>query len=154
MMKYKVFNVEFDGIDKSGKDSIMHQIFSYSPNKYIPKARGLISQLAYTNIFKRDAEYLVSDGYLDNTLFVLLTVDEDDWNVRCDLSHEHELNKNRTDVEAAIEWKSNSEAFENAYEQLKNNYHDDRHFMKFNTSKMTPIMIIKEVVNRLEELNK
>ena len=42
-MKYRVFNVEFDGIDKSGKDSVMKQIFSYAPNKYIPKARGLLS---------------------------------------------------------------------------------------------------------------
>lgn len=153
-MKYKVFNIEFDGIDKSGKDSIMHQIFSYSPNKYIPKARGLISQLAYTEIFKRDAEYNVSKGYIDNTLFVLLTVDEDDWNIRCDLSHEHELNKQRSDVESnKIQWKSNSEAFENAYENLKKQYSDERHFMKFNTSKMTPFEIIKEVVKRIEELN-
>jgi hypothetical protein len=152
-MKYKVFNVEFDGIDKSGKDSIMHQIFSYAPNKYIPKARGLISQLAYTKIFNRDAEYDVSKGYIDNTLFVLLTVDEDDWNIRGDLSHEHENNKNRTDVEAAIEWKSNSDAFENAYETLKTMYHDDRHFMKFNTSETTPVKIIKAVVKRLNELN-
>lgn len=152
-MKFKVFNIEFDGIDKSGKDSIMKQIFSYAPNKYIPKARGLISQLAYTKIFNRDYEYHVSSGYLDNTLFVLLTVDEDDWNVRCDLSHEHENNKNRSDVEADIEWQSNSKEFDAVYEYLKANYSDERHFMKFNTSKMTPIMIIKEVVKRLDELN-
>lgn len=153
-MKYKVFNVEFDGIDKSGKDSIMRQIFSYAPNKYIPKARGLISQLAYTDIFGRDVKYDVSKGYLDNTLFVLLTVDEDDWNVRCDLSHEHEKNKFRNDVEKQIEWKSHSEAFERAYEKLKSEYPDKRHFMKFNTSKVTPIQIIREVVKRLDELNK
>lgn len=152
-MKYKVFNVEFDGIDKSGKDSIMHQIFSVAPNKYIPKARGLISQLAYTKIFNRDVEYVMTKGYLDNTLFVLLTVDKDDWDVRCDLSQEHEKNKNRTDVEGEIEWKSNSEAFEYAYQYLKAIYGDDSHFMMFNTSKMTPFMIIKEVVKRLEELN-
>ena len=96
---------------------------------------------------------LEAKGYIDNTLFVLLTVDEDDWNIRCDLSHEHENNKNRTDVEAAIEWKSNSDAFENAYETLKTMYHDDRHFMKFNTSETTPVKIIKAVVERLNELN-
>lgn len=42
-MKYKVFNVEFDGIDKCGKDSVMKQMFSVVPNKYIPKARGILS---------------------------------------------------------------------------------------------------------------
>lgn len=152
-MKYKVFSVEFDGIDKSGKDSVMHQIFSYAPNKYISKARGLISQIAYADVFKRDAQYEASQGYLDNTLFVLLTVDEDDWNVRCDLTHEHEKNKLRNDVEKKIEWKSHSEAFERAYEKLKSEYPDQRHFMKFNTSQITPIQIIKAVVKRLDELN-
>ena len=153
-MNYRVFNIEFDGIDKSGKDSVMKQVFSYAPNKYIPKARGLVSQLAYSKLFKRDAQYEVSRGYLDNTLFVLLTVDQDDWNVRCDLSHEHENNKMRSDVEAEIQWKSSSEAFEAAYEQLRAQYGDDMHFMKFNTSEVTPIKIIKAVAQRMEDLNK
>lgn len=153
-MKYRVFNVEFDGIDKSGKDSIMKQMFSVVPNKYIPKARGLISQIAYANLFKRDADYVVTKGYMDNTLFVLLTVDEEDWNIRCDLTGEHAKNKLRSDVEGEIIYKSNSEAFLKAYTDLIRLYGDERHFMIFNTSKMTPYQIITEVVARLEELNK
>lgn len=153
-MKYRVFNVEFDGIDKSGKDSIMKQMFSVVPNKYIPKARGLISQIAYANLFKRDADYVVTKGYIDNTLFVLLTVDEEDWNIRCDLTGEHAKNKLRSDVEGEIIYKSNSEAFLKAYTDLIRLYGDERHFMIFNTSKMTPYQIITEVVARLEKLNK
>lgn len=150
----KVFNVEFDGIDKSGKDSIMHQIFAVAPNKYIPKARGLISQFAYADLYNRNIDYEVTKGYFDNTLFVLLTVDEDDWNCRCKLSGEHEKNKFRSDMEAAVEYESNSRVFEDAYDKLLNMYDDKSHFMKFNTSKTTPFQIITEVVNRLEELNK
>ena len=155
-MKYKVFNVEFDGIDKTGKDSIMHQIFAVAPNKYVPKARGLISQVAYADLYKRDAEYLVSDGYIENTLFVLLTVNEDDWNVRCKLTGEHEKNKSRSDMEAAVVYESNMQAFLKAYARLTNKYGDryGDHFMIFNTSEMTPFQIITKVVERLEELNK
>lgn len=155
-MKYKVFNVEFDGIDKTGKDSIMHQIFAVAPNKYIPKARGLISQVAYADLYKRDAEYLVSDGYIENTLFVLLTVNEDDWNVRCKLTGEHEKNKSRSDMKAAVVYESNMQAFLKAYARLTNKYGDryGDHFMIFNTSEMTPFQIITKVVERLEELNK
>lgn len=155
-MKYKVFNVEFDGIDKSGKDSIMHQIFAVAPNKYIPKARGLLSQLAYADLYKRDVDYQVTEGYIENTLFVLLTVDEDDWNVRCKLTGEHEKNKSRSDMEAAVVYDTNSEVFNKAYNTLLDKYRDkyEDHFMTFNTSKQTPYQIITQVVARLEELNK
>ena len=155
-MKYKVFNVEFDGIDKSAKGSIMHQIFAVAPNKYIPKARGLLSQIAYSKLYNRDSVYDVTEGYIANTLFVLLTVEEDDWNVRCKLTGEHEKNKSRSDMEGAVVYKSNSEAFEFAYnyllEQYKDKYED--HFLTYNTSQMTPIQIINDVVEHLEELNK
>ena len=153
-MTYKVFNVEFDGIDKCGKDSIMKQMFSVVPNKYIPKARGILSQIAYSKLFNRDAQYNVSNGYLENTLIVYLTVDEDDWNVRCDLSHEHELNKRRSDVEAQIKYKSSSEAFDYAYDTLYKANPYKRNMMKLNTSELTPYKIIVEVKNRLEELNR
>jgi len=152
-MNFKVFNVEFDGIDKSGKDSIMKQIFNVAPNKYIPKARGLMSQIAYAKLFNRNYNYLVTDGYLENTLFVLLTVDEDDWNVRCALTHEHEKNANRKDVEGKIKYKEHSEAFQYAFNEISKMNIDKRQLMTFNTSKMTPYNIIKEVVNRLNELN-
>lgn len=155
-MNYKVFNVEFDGIDKVGKDSIMHQIFAVAPNKYIPKSRGLLSQLAYAELYKRNISYQITEGYIENTLFVLLTVDENDWNVRCKLTEEHEKNKFRLDMEAAVVYNTNNEVFINAYnnlfEKYKNKYAN--HFMIFNTSTTTPYQIITKVVERLEELNK
>jgi hypothetical protein len=156
MKEIEVFNVEFDGIDKAGKDSIMHQIFAVAPNKYIPKSRGLLSQIAYSKLYNRDFVYKISEGYIQNTLFVLLTVDEEDWNVRCKLTGEHEKNKSRSDMEAGVVYSTNSEVFEFAYNYLLdiygNKYSD--HFMKFNTTETTPYNIITQVVERLEELNK
>lgn len=152
-MKFKVFNVEFDGIDKAGKDSIMAQIFSAAPNKYIPKARGLLSQIAYTKLYNRDYEYTVTDGYLENTLFVYLTVDYEDWKIRCDISHEFEKNKFRSDMDGELNYSSNSAAFDYAYDVVKDKLQDKRQIMKFNTSEVTPYKIIKAVVQRLEELN-
>lgn len=156
MKKLKVFNVEFDGIDKCGKDSVMKQMFAVVPNMYIPKARGLISQVAFAKMFNRDFMYEATTGYLENTLFVYLTVEEDDWNVRCKLTHEHELNKNRSDVEGEILYKKSVEAFDYAYDLIKKYAPigiKNKNFMKFNTSQVTPINIVKAVAIRLEELN-
>ena len=142
MTNFKVFNVEFDGMDKCGKDSIAKQIFAVDPNKYIINVRGIMSQIAYSWLWKREYVYEMSKGYLENTLFVYLTVDEDDWNVRCKISGEHEKNKKRTDVESAIKYKSSNDAFELAYEKLNATLAEkqvsDKHILKLNTSEMTP----------------
>ena len=142
MTNFKVFNVEFDGMDKCGKDSIAKQIFAVDPNKYIINVRGIMSQIAYSWLWKREYVYEMSKGYLENTLFVYLTVNEDDWNVRCKISGEHEKNKSRSDVESAIKYKSSNDAFELAYEKLNATLAEkqvsDKHILKFNTSEMTP----------------
>ena len=157
MTNFKVFNVEFDGMDKCGKDSIAKQIFAVDPNKYIINVRGIMSQIAYSHLWSRGYEYDLSKGYLENTLFVYLTVDEDDWNVRCKISGEHEKNKSRSDVESAIKYKSSNDAFELAYEKLNASLAEkqvsDKHILKLNTSEMTPYQIILKVVDRLNELN-
>lgn len=151
MKSFKVFNVEFDGIDKSGKDTIMKQIFSAAPNLYIPKSRGLISQIAYSHIYNRDFEYKVTKGYLENTLFVLLDVEEEDWKIRCDISGEHLNNRYRSDMEGDVEFVSNTEGFNFAYDYLKSL---GANIIRFNTSVLTPYQIIKNVIAILDNLNK
>lgn len=157
MKKFKVFNIEFDGMDKSGKDSIMRQIFSCRPNMYIPKSRGIMSQIAYGKMFNRDYEYELESGYCKNTLFVYLTVNEDDWNIRCDLTNEHALNEKRKDVESKITYNKSNICFEYAYEYIlkyfKENGISEDHIMKFNTSEYTPVQIIKLVCERLDKMN-
>ena len=158
-MKFKVFNIEFDGIDKVGKDTVMKQIFSMAPNKYIPKARGIMSQIAYAALNNRNYEYEINKGYLDNTLIVYLTVDEDDWKVRCDLSNEKAVNATKCDTRNELEmvnmkYSNHVKVFDYAYNKLKDLGMEESHLMTFNTSHMTAFQIIKEVLARLDELNK
>lgn len=86
-MKLKVFNIELDGIDKCGKDSVRPYVFYLEPGKYLCRVRGLISQIAYAKLYKRNIEWDGAD-YAKNTLFVLLEVDKQDWEIRCKLTNE------------------------------------------------------------------
>ena len=155
-MEFKVFNIEFDGIDKSGKDTIMKQLFSVDPNKYIPKSRGLISQIAYSKLNNRNYSYNINKGYLDNTLFVYLTVDEDDWKIRCDLTNELAIDKARCDTKnnVRLDYSLHMNAFNDAYNEVYNMLENKNHIMSFNTSEITPYKIIMQVISTLNKLNK
>lgn len=60
-MKLKIFNVEVDGIDKCGKDSVRPYLFYLEPGKYLCRARGLISQIAYAKLYNRDIQWDCED---------------------------------------------------------------------------------------------
>lgn len=145
MKNIKVFNIEFDGIDKCGKDTIKSQIWYFAPGMYLPRARGLISQIAYTKLYNRDVNYNIDIGYVKNTLFVLLDVDKDDWNIRCKLTNE---------PESDFTYDEMREAFVFAIQYLKDRFDiPDEHILMFNTSQITSFNIAKEVITRLEQLN-
>ena len=122
-MNYKVFNIEFEGIDKCGKDTIVQYFLKYCPNIYTPKARGVISQIAYTKMFGRNDNYQVNDGYLENTLFVFLDVDKRDWEIRCKLTNEPH-----------IDYEQSTKEFIDAFDYVRERLNDNNHFMFFNTS--------------------
>ena len=153
-MDIKIFNVDFDGIDKCGKETIRRTIISYYPNKYIYNDRGILSQIAFAKMFKRDFVYKYTKEYFDNSLIVYLTVDKDDWEVRCDITRENIINENRRDVEGKITYEESVKAFDEAWQVLLDDPKiDNMHLLKINTSKKTPIQIAKEVVERLDILN-
>ncbi len=67
---------------------------------------------------------------------------------------EHAANKNRRDVEKDVVYESSTNAFDSAWQELLDDPKvDNSHLLKLNTSKMTPIQIVKAVVERLNELN-
>lgn len=143
-MKLKVFNIELDGIDKCGKDSIRPYVFYLEPGKYLCRARGLISQIAYAKLYKRNIEW---DGanYAKNTLFVLLEVNKHDWEIRCKLTNE---------PNTGFTYKEMTQAFKLALYELKERFDiPENHILVFNTSEYTPYAIADEIKTHLEYLN-
>ena len=143
-MKLKVFNIELDGIDKCGKDSVRPYVSYLEPGKYLCRARGLISQIAYAKLYKRDIEW---NGayYTKNTLFVLLEVNKQDWEIRCKLTNEPSL---------GFTYEEMTQAFKLALYELKERFNvpEDR-ILVLNTSANTPYAIAKEITTHLEYLN-
>ena len=102
-MKY--YSICIDGIDKTGKDTLLGFIDRLSNHKYIINVRGMLSQIAYSDLYKRDFNYDLSTQ--QHILNVLLTADKEDWEVRCKLTRE-----------PAINYEDNCEVFEEAYTAL------------------------------------
>lgn len=143
-MKLKVFNIELDGIDKCGKDSIRPYVFYLEPGKYLCRARGLISQIAYAKLYKRNIEWDGAD-YAKNTLFVLLEVDKHDWEIRCKLTNE---------PNTGFTYEEMTQAFKLALYELKERFDvPENHILVFNTSEYTPYAIADEIKTHLEYLN-
>lgn len=145
MKNIKVFNIEFDGIDKCGKDTVKSQIWYFAPGMYLPRARGLMSQLAYAKLYKRDVNYDIKRGYVMNTLFVLLEVDKQDWEIRCKLTNEP-----NTD----FTYEEMTQAFKLALYELKERFDvPENQILVFNTSEYTPYAIADKIKTHLEYLN-
>ena len=143
-MKLKVFNIELDGIDKCGKDSVRSYVFYLEPGKYLCRARGLISQIAYAKLYKRNIEWDGAD-YAKNTLFVLLEVDKQDWEIRCKLTNE---------PNTGFTYEEMTQAFKLALYELKERFDvPENHILVFNTSEYTPYAIADEIKTHLEYLN-
>jgi hypothetical protein len=143
-MKLKVFNIELDGIDKCGKDSVRPYVFYLEPGKYLCRARGLISQIAYAKLYKRNIEWDGAD-YAKNTLFVLLEVDKQDWEIRCKLTNE---------PNTGFTYEEMTQAFKLALYELKERFDvPENHILVFNTSEYTPYAIVDEIKTHLEYLN-
>lgn len=143
-MKLKIFNIELDGIDKCGKDSVRPYVFYLEPGKYLCRARGLISQITYAKLYKRNIEWDGAD-YAKNTLFVLLEVNKHDWEIRCKLTNE---------PNTGFTYEEMTQAFKLALYELKECFDvPENQILVFNTSEYTPYAIADEIKTHLEYLN-
>lgn len=133
----RIYQIFLDGIDKTGKDLIRTYIFYLGKGRYICNARGIMSMRVYADLYKRPYEYI--DESQKDCLNVLLTVDKEDWEVRCKAANEDMTNY---EVETTL--------FEKEFNKLvKKNYYT----LKFDTSHMTPYMIAKQIVEYMEKIN-
>lgn len=145
MNTIKIFNVEIEGIDKCGKDTICDYLKQIDVSEYVFKSRGLISQIAYSKLYNRDITFYVDEGYISNTLFVLLDVDEEDWKIRCKLTNEPNMGHS---------FSKSSKIFNDVFSDLKKKYPQyNSHFIKINSSMFTPYSISNQIRQELNNLN-
>lgn len=134
-MKY--YSIFIDGIDKTGKDLIQAYIDILSNHRFLVKSRGVLSLIAYSNLYNRNYKYELENER--DSVNVLLTVDKLDWLTRC------EINK-----ETKIDYEENCKKFEEAY-QLLSKYSNN--ILTYNTSKLTPFEISISIIKYMEEIN-
>ena len=137
MDKIKFSTICLDGIDKTGKDTLLRYIFYLSNKKYLCNARGIMTMIAYSKLYHREFKYSL-DGQ-ENIMNILLTADEEDWKIRC-----------KCTSEPVIDYKKNIEAFEYAYRLLQK---ANKPVLRYNTSELTPYQIAKMIVEEMERKN-
>lgn len=119
-----------DGIDKVGKELIRNYVNILGKYYYVLNDRGLISNIAYAKLYNRNYVYDLAN-YKD-ILFVCLTVDKEDWQVRCKLTNEPK-----------IDYEKNVEVYQETINYLRNN---GIKIVEYNTSEMTPYCIAKRII--------
>lgn len=134
----KTYCISFEGIDKAGKWQVLKYVDILANHKYVLMDRGLMSNITYARIYKRDYQYDVSQ--FKDWVFVYLFCDEDDWNVRCKLTNE-----------PAIDYTKHKLEFDKTYEMFTKAGFKT---LSANTSHITPYNLALEIIRQIEELNK
>lgn len=132
-----ITNICIEGIDKTGKNIIAEYVKILSNHKYTVFNRGILSELTYSRMFNRNCQYDLIP--YKNFVIVYLTVDKEDWKVRCKLTNEKLIN-----------FEENLNNFDITASQLE---HDEFIIKRFNTSIETPYQIAKKIIEFMENLN-
>jgi len=138
-MSIKYYRIFIDGIDKSGKDTIASYIDILSNHKYVVKARGILSMVAYSHLYERNYDYEIDE---QNTVNVLINVEKQDWLVRCKYTSEKKIN-----------YEKNVKAFEFAKTELLKKMSTSCILLEYNSSYKTAYEIALEILQTMEELN-
>ena len=78
-MKY--WEIEIDGTDKTGKDTLLQYLCYLSDYKYSINSRGILSQLVYTKKYNRDYNFDLSN-FNKNKIIIWLYANEEDLKIR------------------------------------------------------------------------
>lgn len=136
--KIKIYKIFIDGIDKSGKDTIVGYIDKLSGHKYAVKSRGVLSLIAYAKLFNRNFKYdLCSEKC---ALHVIVDVSKEDWQVRCKMTNEPK-----------IDYQKNVNAFKYAEAIGKKN---KLRIIHVDSTRNTPYSIAKQIINYATKMNK
>lgn len=94
--------------------------------------------VAYSNLNNRGYQYDISTQ--KNIVNVLLTVDKEDWLIRC-----------KNTGETVIDYEKHTKAFDDAFETLKAN---GMHTLTFNTTHQTPYIIANLILQWMAHLER
>ena len=133
--KLKIDTIILEGVDKTGKDTLVQYIDKVCNHKYAVYQRGNISNNAYAKIFNRQT-YNYSMSH--NALYVLLTADVEDLKIRFKITNEPN-----------IDIKTHLEVFEDTFTKMTKGCYT----AKYNTSELTPYKIAKTIVDLVDNIN-
>lgn len=133
----KFYTVIFDGIDKSGKDTIAKYIWRLDKRLNVI-VRAWPSLVVYANKFHRNCEYELP---WKNALYVHCIVEKEDWQLRCKINDEDISN---------IDYDIDCKAFDSAFETLSKHGYEVLHV---NTSHMAPYDAAKLIVDTMHRMN-
>ena len=127
--------ISCEGIDKSGKELIGKYINILGKYKYVLMDRVLLSNIAYARINNRKYEYNLAS--YTNWIIVYLTVEKEDWEVRCKLSNEPDIN-----------YEQHLKIFNATAMELDK---AGIPILVYNTSTYTPYAIAKDIIHYMED---
>ena len=135
-----ICRIEVEGVDRSGKDTLVGYL-DYMSNRQIPiSSRGLLSTLVYNDIYNRfiskDREQKLINGNKE-TLIVVLYGNPDDILIRCKMSNEPKIDIER-DINKFFEYGIKLED-------------EGLNVLYYNTTKETPYNIALDIINKLKE---
>jgi len=132
--KLKFYTVFLDGIDKCGKDTIKKYVWQLDKRLNV-FCRGWPSLVVYAKKFERNCEYELP---YKNALYVHITVDKDDWQIRCNIHNEPTIN-----------YLTDSNMFNEAFAILKENEYN---VVEYNSTNMTAYQIAQHIVDVIHRL--
>lgn len=124
--------IEIEGIDKSGKDILVSYLCKLTNYKYVAHSRGLLSNMVYSDKYKKSYNY----DLIYKPIIVYLDVDEEDRQVRCKLTNEPPIDANL-----------DRNLFQKHIKILKSKGFT---ILYYNTSETTPYKIAKDIINKIE----
>ena len=139
MTKLKHFCVSLDGIDKSGKSTLVKYLARMCNFTWNILDRGVITNLVWNKIQGRDIEYDLE--MWKSTVFVKLNVDKADWEIRCKIHNEPPMPDS---------YETMTKAYDDMFDWFRNH---GFYVLEFNTSKMTQYQIAKKIVKYVDEIN-
>lgn len=135
--KYKYWNIEIEGPDKTGKTTLAKYLTQLSNYRFATHDRGFLTQVVYSEKYNRHYHYTMPSK---RTVFVLLTCNKEDHKIRCAINNEPYIN-----------FDNDMTLFNAAFLKLvDNNY---KCFI-YNTSEMTVYQIANDIIYKIDMLEK